>query len=239
MRPLTIGVIGGMGPAATFDFCARLTALAPAARDQDHPRILVDCDPSIPDRNAAARGDGPQPGPVLAAKAADLQAAGAELIVMPCNAAHAYARDIQAAISIPFLDMIDATVRAARSGGARKIGVLAADGARQARLYETALTRSSAAPVLLSTEDQAAFMAVVYAIKSGDIGPAVRASMQSSARTLLASGAETIVSGCTEVPLALSESDISAPLISCTDELARATLARAYRDTGATPRANP
>ncbi len=65
----TIGVIGGMGPAATVDFFAKLLAATAAERDQDHLRILIDNNPRVPDRNAAIAGRGPSPGPQLAESA--------------------------------------------------------------------------------------------------------------------------------------------------------------------------
>lgn len=227
-RPLTIGVIGGMGPAATFDFCARLTALAPAARDQDHPRVLVDCDPAIPDRNLALRADGPSPGPILACKARDLALAGADLLCMPCNTAHAYAADIRAAVSVPFIDMVTASVRAAARSGAGCIGVLAADGARAAELYQQAIPAAGLEIRLLGESDQERFMTAVYAVKAGDLGPGVRSVARDLARILIDAGAGALIAGCTEVPLILGVDDLDKPLISSTDELARAVLARAY-----------
>ena len=86
-----VGVIGGMGPAATVHFMGRVLALNPARSDQDHVRLIVDNNGAVPDRNAAIRGEGPSPGPVLAAMARGLQAAGARVLVMPCNTAHAFA----------------------------------------------------------------------------------------------------------------------------------------------------
>ena len=68
----TLGVLGGMGPAATLDFLAKLQATTPAARDQDHIRVLVDINPQVPDRN----DPGTAPGPVLAAMAVELLADG-------------------------------------------------------------------------------------------------------------------------------------------------------------------
>ena len=59
---LVLGVLGGMGPAATLDFLAKLQALTPAERDQDHIRTLVDINPQVPDRNDPLN----KPGPVLA-----------------------------------------------------------------------------------------------------------------------------------------------------------------------------
>ena len=91
--PLIIGVLGGMGPAATIDFMAKVLrhSQASAAREQDNVRMIVDSNPSLPDRNAAIAGTGPSPAAGLAAMARGLQAAGAQVLTMPCNAAHAFA----------------------------------------------------------------------------------------------------------------------------------------------------
>jgi uncharacterized protein YdgA (DUF945 family) len=104
-----IGVMGGMGPAATADFLGKLLALSGAARDQDHPRILVDCDPTIPERHAAIRGEGPSPAPRLVAMAEGLERAGAEVLCMPCNTAHAFEADIRAATKLPFVSITEQT----------------------------------------------------------------------------------------------------------------------------------
>ena len=63
MSGRTVGVIGGMGPAATVHFMARMLALTPARSDQDHVRLIVDNNGNVPDRNAAVRGKGASPGP--------------------------------------------------------------------------------------------------------------------------------------------------------------------------------
>lgn len=227
-RPLTIGVIGGMGPAATFDFCAKLTALAPARIDQDHPRVLVDCDPAIPDRNAFARGEGPSPGPMLGQKARALEASGAALIVMPCNTAHAHADDIRSAITTRFIDMIAASVSEAQATGAKTFGVLAGDGCLDAGLYQTALERVGATPIVLSPTGQAEFMDVLYAIKAGAVTERERAAMRGFAAALIAAGAQGVIAGCTEVPLVLQASDLAVTLVCSSSALARAALAAAY-----------
>uniref|UniRef100_UPI00286E9C40 aspartate/glutamate racemase family protein n=1 Tax=Sandarakinorhabdus sp. TaxID=1916663 RepID=UPI00286E9C40 len=110
----TIGVVGGMGPAATADFLARLVAGAGAVRDSDHPHVLVDSNPHVPDRNAALAG-GPSPGPVLAGMAQRLVASGAQVLAMPCNAAHGWADAVRAVPGGQFVDMIDAALAQAQS----------------------------------------------------------------------------------------------------------------------------
>lgn len=225
----TVGVIGGMGPAATLAFQARLLAATPAARDQDHLRVLVDCNPKIPDRNAAIAGAGPSPGPVLAEMARGLERAGADFLVMPCNTAHAFAGEIRAAVAIPLLSLIDETAAAAAlaaPGG--KAGVLAVDGARAAGLYETALAERGVTPVLLGPDDQRRFMGCIYAIKAGDTGPAVRAEAVGLARLLTAGGASAVIAACTELALVLEAGDLDAPLIDSTAVLVARTLDYAF-----------
>ena len=78
---LTLGVLGGMGPAATVEFLARLQAYTPAEKDQDHIRVIADINPKAPDRNVP----GTNAGDVLAEMAGALRGAGAEVLAMPDN----------------------------------------------------------------------------------------------------------------------------------------------------------
>jgi aspartate racemase len=212
-----LGVLGGMGPAATLDFLAKLQAATPAARDQDHIRVLMDLNPQVPDRNV---GDGAA-GPVLAAMAVRLRDAGAEVLAMPCNTAHLHAEEIRQASALPLLDLIDMAIAA--TGGARRIGVL---GTRLALdLYRDRLTEAGLEPVLPTDEAQDAFMAVLYRIKAGETGPAVHALMAACAGGLEQQGAHAVIAGCTEVPLVLSPGDLAVPLIDGSAELAKACVA--------------
>lgn len=227
----TVGVLGGMGPIATHDFFGKVLAASDARTDDDHLRLIIDNNPFVPDRNAAADG-GPSPGPVLAAMARGLEAAGAELLAMPCNAAHAWADDIRAAVRIPFVHMIEETAVAVRAATpqARRVGVLAADAALKNRLYETALEAAGYEALTLSVADQRAFMDIIYRVKAGNVDAALRAEMRSCAERLLAEGAEAIVAGCTEIPLALALGDITAPLIESTTVLAQRVVVLARAD---------
>jgi aspartate racemase len=78
MNQRVIGVLGGLGPWATLDLFEKMLRLTPAARDQDHLRIIIDNNPKIPDRSPAILGDGEDPVPALVATARNLERAGAE-----------------------------------------------------------------------------------------------------------------------------------------------------------------
>ncbi len=223
-RSLTIGVLGGMGPEATVDFMARVIAATPASRDQDHLHLLVDHNPGVPDRHAAIAGSGPGIGPDLAAMARRLETAGADFLVMVCNTAHAYADDIRAAVSIPFISIIDVVMDAVREHPAHAIGVMAADGCLQADLYQQALVMAGREPVLWTASEQQQFMTLLWKIKAGERGPELRAGLQALAASLEFSGAELLLAGCTEIPLILGRGDTGAELLSSTDLLVRRTI---------------
>ena len=207
-----------MGPAATADFMAHLAAGAGAQQDSEHPRVLVDSNPHVPDRNAALAGTGPSPGPVLAAMAARLLAQGAQVLAMPCNAAHGWAGDVRAVAGDGFVDLVDAAVAAAMAHAPRRIGIIAIGATLNARLYDRA-------PVPVIAADRDRVQALVNRIKAGDTGDDVRAAMTAVAADLVAGGAEVIIAACSEVPLVLGGTPV--PFIDATAALASATLAAA------------
>ena len=216
---LILGVLGGMGPAATVDFLVKLQALTPAERDQDHIRTIVDINPQVPDRNDPLA----KPGPVLAEMAGALQGAGAEVLAITCNTAHAYADLISRSSGLPLIDMITTASVAARGTGARRAGVL---GTRQAlKLYREYLAAQGMGMVTLEPDRQEVFMGLIHRIKGGDLGREVRAEMAALSADLAANGAETIIAGCTEAPLVLESGAIRPPLIDASETLARRCVA--------------
>lgn len=216
---LTLGVLGGMGPAATLEFLARLQAYTPAEKDQDHVRVLVDINPRVPDRNTPGSGAGP----VLAEMAGALRGAGAEVLAMPCNTAHAHADLIQRASGLPLIDMIDLGAEAAQQSGALRAGVLGTKGAL--KLYREYLAARGMGLVSLPPDRQAAFMEVLYRIKAGEDGDEAAEAMKGFAAELVKDGAEVLVAGCTEVPLVLDPEDVKVDLVDPGDLLARRCVA--------------
>ncbi|GAB3630169.1 Aspartate racemase [Pandoraea terrae] len=230
-RELVIGVIGGMGPMATADFLAKLTAATPVATEQDHLRVLIDSNPKIPDRNHAIRGTGESPASAIAETARGLQRSGADFLVMACNTAHAFESAIGDAVSIPFVSMVeeasDACVR--RHPSARRVGLLAAPGCLNAGLYQTALSRRGRQTIEPPENYEADFAALLYQIKTSGVSDAVRAGMKALGGALIAAGADVLIAACTEVPLALKDGDLCAPMVDATSNLAERCVRYARR----------
>jgi aspartate racemase len=228
---LVLGVIGGMGPQATADFLAKLVAVTPVGVEQEHLRVLIDSNPAVPDRNKAIAGNGVSPAPALEKMAVGLETAGADMLVMICNTAHVFEGAIRRAVTVPFVSIVDeacdACARVVPVG--QHVGLLAAPGCIEAGLYQEALQRRRLKPVLLSPEDQASFNKLIYEIKLGAPTNGIAPQMKRLADRLVASGAQALVAACTEVPLALSQQDLSRPLIDATRTLAERCVRYARR----------
>lgn len=170
---IIVGVIGGMGPEATADFLRRLIAATPAARDQDHLHVIVDCDPSVPDRSEAIISDGEDPSPYLARIARRLETAGADLLVMPCNSAHYFAQAILETVSIPLVDWPSVVAGAVINGGARRVGLLATEGTVHSRIYDSPFEAGRAIVVTPPPARQEEITRAIHAVKRGDHSEAI------------------------------------------------------------------
>src|SRR5690554_4447043 len=89
-----LGILGGMGPAATADFYRRLIEATPAETDAEHVPVIVWGDPRTPDRSEAITGVGEDPTPWLRAGIRTLRSAGATKIVVPCLTSHYFLRTL-------------------------------------------------------------------------------------------------------------------------------------------------
>jgi len=227
-----VGVIGGMGPDATVDFMSRILRATPANTDQDHVRMVIEHNPRIPSRQLAMRGDGENPGPVIAAMAARLESAGADFLVMPCNLAHAWQSDISAATNIPLVSIVDESVQSALncSESESAVGLMTTPGCFAAGLYQQALTDAGRPLVLQSPDELLETMSLVERIKGGDQSGEIAAGLRNLATRLIDRGAKVLIAACTEFPLVLDETMFDVAFISSTDVLARKTVALALGD---------
>lgn len=185
--------------------------------------MLVDNNPAVPDRQIALTGDGEDPGALLGAMAKGLESQGAQFLVMPCNTAHAWARDIRGAVGIPLVSIIDETVRAC--SGFDSVGLLSTAGCLESRVYQDGLEFAGKRLVLPTADELSEIMELVYAVKGGDADEAAFARMAAIGQAMIDRGATAIVAGCTEIPLILDPARLSVPVIMSTDVLARATVA--------------
>ena len=226
VREKVIGVLGGLGPWATVDFFEKILRLTPAQRDQDHLRILIDNNPKIPDRSPAIFGTGEDPTPALVATAKNLERAGADFLVIPCNTAHAFYDRIQAAVSIPVLHIMEEVAAAASQEvpDLRIVGVLATAATMASGLYHRAFARIGVDVIGPDSAGQVVVDQAIYGVKAGRMGPEVTRGLVEVVEGLVVRGAQALVLGCTELPFVLRPAHLNVPLLDSNLILARAAI---------------
>jgi aspartate racemase len=233
MTDRILGVLGGMGPLASAHFMTRLTLLTPAERDQDHIPAILWSDPRIPDRGSALRGEGPDPLPALLRGIDGLQAAGCGAIVIPCNTAHGWYDRMAAHASVKILHIADAAaseLRRKASPGAR-VGVLGTQATLDMRLYQNRLARDGWDVIAPSAQEMAELvMPAIRMVKANQVAEAY-APLARAIADLAANGAQAVVLGCTELPLAYlagpgeaKTGAVETPLVDTIDALALAAI---------------
>jgi aspartate racemase len=222
MTQKVIGVLGGLGPWATLDLFEKILRLTPAQTDQEHLRILIDNNPKIPDRSPAILGDGADPTPALIATAQNLERAGADFIVIPCNTAHFFYDRIAAAVGIPVVHIMDEVAAAVREQvpGVRVMGVLATEATVASGLYHRACERQQIEVLGPDPAGQRVVNRAIYGVKAGRMGADVTHSLVTVADRLITQGAQALVLGCTELPYVLKPHDVRVPLLDSNQVLA-------------------
>ena len=214
----TIGILGGMGPEATAYFFNLIIKSTDAAKDQEHIPILIWNNPKIPPRTEAILYGGPSPLPLLVEGVKILEKGGAGLIVMPCITAHYFARQIARRAKVPFVNLLDESLRFAkkRIPGMKKAGLVASSGTVKSRLFHKTFEKNGIEIITPEPNEQQKVMDAIFGnsgIKAGFTAGRPRTTVVRIARRLIERGAEAVIAGCTEVPLVLKENDISVPLI--------------------------
>ena len=219
-----IGIIGGMGPMATADLFTKLIQMTDAACDAEHIHILIDNNPKTPDRTGAILHGTESPLPYLIRSANRLQTAGADFLLIPCITSHYFMQELTEQIEIPIMSMIEETAKQLQSSHIKKVVVLATDGTRKAKVFDRVFVKYGIEICYPCAEAQSALMDVIYkGVKAGSSAWDMTA-LNAEIDRLLSAGAEAVVLGCTELPLAAKMYGINGVLIDPTDILARAAI---------------
>jgi len=222
-----LGIFGGMGPEATANMYQLIVKLTPATRDQEHIPTLIYSFPQVPDRTTAIENGDPAIVPYLVEGVTRLQRAGASFIIIPCNTAHYFHERMQAAVAIPILHMIRETARAVveRYPQCRDIGLLATSGTIRSGLYEKEFARSGRRAIIPDESIERDYvMKAIARIKAGETSRESEDLLAAAGAHLEARGAQVLVLGCTEIPLAFNPARAKVPVVNATRVLAEAAI---------------
>jgi aspartate racemase len=212
-----LGIYGGVGPLSHTLFEQHLLASGHrrgARTDQDYPVWLLASASSTPNRMTSLDGSGPNSAPHLRHFAQLLERAGADVLFVVCNTAHAYHEEVQRGLGIPWVHLMDVTVEQIRRTlpDVGKVGILGTDGTLSTRLYDRALTARGVEPIApaVGSPDQRLVMDAIFdpawGIKAtgASVSDRARTSLEQAADHAVSRGAQAVIAACTEVSVALT-----------------------------------
>jgi aspartate racemase len=214
-----IGLLGGMSWESSAEYYRFVNE---ATRDRLGGLHSADCllrsvdFAGVEELQRTGRWD--EAGALLAAEAAALEDAGAELLVLCTNTMHKVADAITAAIDIPFLHIADTTAHAVREAGLDTVALLATGYTMEQDFYVGRLRDRHGLDVLVpDAADRRIVHDVIYdELCVGVIRDGSREQYRRIMRALADRGAQGILLGCTEIDLLVGPEDAPVPVFDTT-----------------------
>lgn len=202
-----LGVLGGMGPAASAEFMRILASRFPAQRDQDHPIVYLLSDPSIPDRSTAVMSGGENPEPQIKADLEKLVEWGAQVLAVPCNSAHCFINNFRNKIPVPYIHIVEATVDAAMKKAPNGAWMVSTLGTAKMGLYQKRASEVGYRLLVPNEELRNKIQDIIIYVKAGDMKTAGE-KMEEAVKALWKIEDIPVMTACTELPLAYDASPL-------------------------------
>lgn len=231
----TIGLIGGMSAASTALYYERLNA---GVRDHlgglHSARLLISSVDFAPIAALQAEGNWPAAGAVLNAEALRLAHAGADMIVLATNTMHKVADRMMAGVPVPLVHIAHTTAEALREAGHSRPALMATAYTMEQDFYLDGLRAHGLDPIVPNEADRAETHRIIYdELCRNTVTEESRKTYEAIAARLAKSGADSLILGCTEVGLLLSERNSPLPVFDTTLIHCDAALARALKGVSA------
>jgi aspartate racemase len=243
-----IGVLGGMGPHAGVDLVDKIIAQTDASTDQEHiPVALLSYPERLVDRSTFLFGEiDTNPAYALADILRRLDDAGALVAGMPCNTAHAPAifdtivqETARTGHQVRLLHMIEEAVQFMKvtMPHIQTVGTLSTQAVYELRLHRTPLEEAgfsvvTPSPVMRELVNTTIFdTSFGLKAQSHPATPQAKQNLLEAIRHLIDCGADAVMLGCTELPLAPLAANMDlVPLIDPAEILARALIGAVHPD---------
>lgn len=215
---LTIGMLGGMSWKPSAEYYRLANELVRDRLGALHSARCVLYSVDFADiEQLQVAGDWQQAGEILGRGAVSLEAAGADLLLLCTNTMHKVAEQVQSAVSIPLLHIIDVTASAVRAAGLSRIGLLATGFTMEQDFYRERMASHGVEVIVPTTEERAFVRRVIYEeLCRGVVDEGSRAGYRDVIAGLVDAAAEGAVLGCTEIELLIGDADSPVPVFATT-----------------------
>lgn len=215
----TIGIIGGMSWESSAQY---YTIINRAVRDRlgapHSAKILLNSVDFAPIAALQGEGDWDQLGDLMGDAARSLEAGGAECVLIATNTMHKLADEVEAACDLPLIHIADCTADAVCEAGITSVALLGTAFTMEQDFYKQRLADHHGLDVIVPDgDDRAEVHRIIYEeLIAGEVNEASRAAYREVIARLVATGAQGVILGCTEIMLLIDQSDSDVPLFDTT-----------------------
>lgn len=234
MKPKSIGIVGGLGAAASADCAIKLYAHLRSqygcSLPRDFPKFALENLSSdiLDETGVANEGDAIK---TLQEAAQRLEMMGAQAFGIVCNTVHIYAEQIQAAVNIPLISIVEECAEVAKDRGFKTVGIVGSQTTLETGLYQRALAMRGVKALEVESHTQPAINSIIESVMGGKQGQHEAKLLADMAGELSDDGAQAVILGCTELPLAVKQADTSVELIDSIHVLSEALVKFSFSDT--------
>ena len=202
----TIGIIGGMGSVATYDFFGRLIRAIPAEKEWDRPRIIIDNRCTMPSRVRAILYN-ENYDYVLACLVEStrmLLNAGADILVLACNTSHVFLEDIERRVPqakgkfVNIIESLGKYLSKSVNQGNRRFRLLASERTIESKVYERYLAQYDVEIEYPTKCDYVRLRDIIEDVKQDKVNETTKETM---VNLINESSCKNIIIGCTEFPI--------------------------------------
>ncbi len=215
-----IGLVGGIGPASTVEYYLGIIKKCRIEqRGNIYPEIVIDSVNMLSHDKVLAENDYDKLAQYLLRSLSNLKAAGAELAAITANTEHIVWNMVHSKFPLPVISIVEATIREIKRKGFKNVLVFGTMFTLKSRLYENALNNQGITAIIPSENDISTIDSLIYPnMENGIIIPADKQKLVKMAEKYISEkNADSILLGCTELPLAITYCDVSVPILNTTE----------------------
>jgi aspartate racemase len=215
----TIGLIGGMSWESTAHYYALLNKGANQRLGGHHAAKILLYSIDFDELATLQHADRWEEATALIVDAGHrLERGGADCVLICANTMHLSAPELEKAVNIPLLHVVDVTGSAIAKSGAKRIGLLGTAFTMEKPFYADRLREKFGFDVLIPQQaDRSATHRIIFdELVHGVVSPASKQAFREIIQRLVAQGAEAIILGCTELMMIIESQDSPVPLFDTT-----------------------
>jgi aspartate racemase len=228
----TIGMLGGMSAESTAQYYRVINELVRERLGGVHSAqiLMYSFDFAVLDDLQRA-GDWQTAARHLISAARSLESAGADFMMICCNTMHVIASEVEAALRVPLLNIIDPTADAIRNARLEKVALLGTAYTMELGFFQDRLARLGIEAIVPEKSDRVLCDRIIYEeLARGIITAHSKQTLRGIIDRLAKKGAQGVILGCTELMLTITKAESSVPLFDTMTLHARAAVDMALED---------